>query len=586
MKRQQDIERILQEFKGIRNIPGIKTAKKRVLITKIKNERGECITSRTGIADAFGEFYKRLYEDKERDEFEHEMSDDRRIPEITTEELQSAISKLKTGKSPDSNGIRAEDIKACYDETREMVRQLFNEIIKRNNFTSDEWKKVKIKVIHKKGDVENVSNYRLICSFPALYKLFSTILYGRLYPMLDQKQAEDQAGFRKTYQTTDHFATYRLIEQKCHEWGIKMWTATVDFTKAFDSMTHESTWKALTSCNVDHEYVSLLRKIYRDQKASVQTDEESEIFDIRKRTKQGDPMSSLLFNTVLQYSLKDEIQRWQKKKGMGIYLSDHDRDCLTNLRFADDVMLFATSKEQLRKMMYEFKKATEKVGLRIHLDKTKILSNQSTINSNTKRYIEVGEMNIEILTRNESVKYLGQRISFHQQETLEIKSRIRAACATFHKYRQELTSKNYMLIHRLRLFDATVSPTLCYAAGTWTPSKEHERMIQSTQRKMLRLIIQTKRKIEKQDIEPKEEKGIVDITEDCSTDDESDDGQSTKSKDDVDSEVTFDEDSDKEMETIEIEEEDWIEYIKRSTADALDKMERAKIRCWNRTHKK
>ena len=75
-----------------------------------------------------------------------------------------------------------------------------------------------------------------------------------------------------------------------------------------------------------------------------------------------------------------------KKKGMGIYLSDHDRDCLTNLRFADDVMQFATSKEKVRKMMCDFKKATEKVGLRIHPDKTKILSNQSTINSDTKRY--------------------------------------------------------------------------------------------------------------------------------------------------------------------------------------------------------
>ena len=71
----------------------------------------------------------------------------------------------------------------------------------------------------------------------------------------------------------------------------------------------------------DHEYISLLRKIYRDQKASVQTDEESKIFDIQKGSKQGDPMSSLLFNTVLQYSLKDEIQRWQKKKGMGINLT-------------------------------------------------------------------------------------------------------------------------------------------------------------------------------------------------------------------------------------------------------------------------
>ena len=72
----------------------------------------------------------------------------------------------------------------------------------------------------------------------------------------------------------------------------------------------------------------------------------------------------------------------------------------------------------------------------------------------------------------------------------------------------------------------------------------------------------------------------------CSTDDGSGDGQSTKSKDDVDSEVTFAEDSDEEMDTIEIEEEDWIEYIKRSTVDALDKMERAKIRCWKQDTQK
>ena len=128
---------------------------------------------------------------------------------------QSANSKQANLQS---NGIRAEDIKACDDETREMMRQIFNEIIKRNNFTPDEWKKVKIKVIHKEGDVEDVSNYRPICSLPAMYKLFSTILYGRLYPMLDRNQAEDQAGFRKTYQTTNHLATYRMMEQKCQEW--------------------------------------------------------------------------------------------------------------------------------------------------------------------------------------------------------------------------------------------------------------------------------------------------------------------------------------------------------------------------------
>ena len=156
-----------------------------------------------------------------------------------------------------------------------MVRQIFNAVIKQNEFTLEAWKKVKIKVLHKKGDVEDVGHYRPICS--ALYKLFSTTFYGRLYPRVDQEQAEDQAGFRSSYQTTDHFATYRMIEQKCHEWSIRMWIATIDFTKAFDSITHKSIWKALKCCGINHEYTSLLKKIYKDQKASVQTDVESNI---------------------------------------------------------------------------------------------------------------------------------------------------------------------------------------------------------------------------------------------------------------------------------------------------------------------
>ena len=122
--------------------------------------------------------------------------------------------------------------------------------------------------------------------------------------------------------------------------------------------------------------------------------------------------------------------------------------------------------------------------------------------------------------------------------------------------------KKYMHKHRLRLFDATVSPTVCYAAGTWTPNKDHERMIQSTQRKMLRLIIQTKRKnkkIVKQDIGPKEENEEVDINEMCSTDDESGDGQSTSIQNHVDREVSFEDDADEEIDTTVIEEEDWIE---------------------------
>ena len=85
-----------------------------------------------------------------------------------------------------------------------------------------------------------------------------------------------------------------------------MWTVTTDFTKAFDSITHKSIWKALNSCGIEHDYISLLKKIFRDQ---VLTAEESNMFEIKKGTKQGDLLSSLLFNMFLQKALEDDIPR-------------------------------------------------------------------------------------------------------------------------------------------------------------------------------------------------------------------------------------------------------------------------------------
>ena len=61
-----------------------------------------------------------------------------------------------------------------------------------------------------------------------------------------------------------------------------------------------------------------------------------------------------------------------------------------------------------------------------------------------------------------------------------------------------------------------------------------------------------------------------------STDDESGDGQSTTTHNDVDSEVSFEDDADEEIDTTLIEEEDWIEYIKRSTEEAMEKMGKRK----------
>ena len=95
---------MLEVFSGFEIIPGIKSANRRILFTKI-NERGEVNTSRKGIANVFGEFHSKLYDDDQYDnteteydknETENNMEDRgtdtkemKEILEITTEELQT-----------------------------------------------------------------------------------------------------------------------------------------------------------------------------------------------------------------------------------------------------------------------------------------------------------------------------------------------------------------------------------------------------------------------------------------------------------------------------------------------------------------
>ena len=188
---------------------------------------------------------------------------------------------------------------------------------------------------------------------------------------------------------------YRILEQRSRKWGVPLYISTINFTKAFDSIKHSAIWNSLRYYGIKPAYVKLLQKLYKQQEGTVLTDKESEVFPIRKGTTQGDPLSSLLFNTVLQYSLETNLTTWQENKE-GIRLSDKTEDCLTNLRLADGVLLFFTSLEKLRDLLCDFKASTEEVGLGIHPDKTKILSNQDNVK---EKEISVDDIKIEILKR-------------------------------------------------------------------------------------------------------------------------------------------------------------------------------------------
>ena len=160
-------------------------------------------------------------------------------------------------------------------------------------------------------------------------------------------------------------------------------------------------------------------------------------------------------------------------------------------------------------------------GLVIHPEKTKILTNATKkTGRGIARSAVVHDMSVQILPSDGSVKYLGHKLSFDDYQGTELRNRIRAGWAKFMANKQELTSKTYTLNDRLRLFDAVVSPTVLYASGARALTKEQERSIQGTQRKMLRMILGAGRRPQPLDPSSIHEDFDVDSDVDIATDEE------------------------------------------------------------------
>jgi len=452
------------------------------------------------IANIFATFYEELYSKhdvEETHEDTRQVNGDR-VPAFTDNELVKALKTLKNGKCKDTVGVRAEMLKNTGNNMRKVLLDLFNSILQGTLDTPKSWKRSVITVLYKSGDPTEPKNYRPICIIPLLYKLFSKLLYSRLYPILEQAQCPDQAGFRHGYSTVDHLFVFKMLQEKSQEFQLNTWAAALDFKKAFDSIDQTYLWNALGEQNVPKTYIEVLQGLYRSQSAQVKTDKMSREFVIERGTKQGDPLSSLLFNAVLERVMRRVKDSFGMKK-YGIKLGATEDMRLSNLRFADDVILVATSLKHLSEMLLQVQKEAAKCGLGLHPEKTKIISSTNKNGRPGTTNAKIGEMKIEIIPIQSSIKYLGCQISFGEMQDMELRQRIRGGWAKFMEHKQELTGAHYSLNSRLKLFDAVITPTVLYGSECWTTTKNLEDILQTTQRKMLRMILgRGRRRIETQ----------------------------------------------------------------------------------------
>ena len=132
----------------------------------------------------------------------------------------------------------------------------------------------------------------------------------------------------------------------------------------------------------------------------------------------------------------------------GIKFGDGVGYCISNLRFADDVLLLSTSLNQLKTMMTDFKRSTR-------LKRKSSPTKNQTKKRSASRQHHNGDTSPK---RKSEVSWTSNY--FSATRTIEIKSSIRAAWPFFARYRQEMTSRSHLLWCRLRLLDAMMTPTM------------------------------------------------------------------------------------------------------------------------------
>ena len=116
------------------------------------------------------------------------------VPEPSAFEVELAIGKLKSHKSPGIDEKPAELIKAGDGTICGEIHKLITCIWKKEKLP-EEWKESIIVPIHKKGDKTDCNNYRGISLLPTTYKMLSNILLSRLTPYAKEIIGDHQCGF-------------------------------------------------------------------------------------------------------------------------------------------------------------------------------------------------------------------------------------------------------------------------------------------------------------------------------------------------------------------------------------------------------
>ena len=178
-----------------------------------------------------------------------------------------------------------------------------------------------------------------------------------------------QAGFRKGRRTSDQIANICWVIEKARKFLKNIYFCFSDYAKAFDCVDHNKLWKILKGMGIPDHLTCLLRNLYAGQEATIRNGHgTTEWFQIGKEYVKAVILLPCLFNLYAEYIIRNAGLE-EAQAGIKIF-----RRNINNLRYADDTTLMAESEKELKSILMKVKEESEKTGLKLNIQKTKIMA--------------------------------------------------------------------------------------------------------------------------------------------------------------------------------------------------------------------
>jgi hypothetical protein len=265
------------------------------------------------------------------------------MKEITEADVMSAISSGNSAKAPGPDGLGYSAYKPFADVLAKPLARLFNRFLQGDDLP-EHMKRGIITILYKgKGDVRRIENRRPITLLDVDYKIFSTIIASRLQEVAKLLISQPQNGFIRGRWILDNVVTMNEVFRSTRQYNQghqQQWQPVVtliDFVKAFDRVAHRAILEVFKHTGAPTAFIVLVSNMLSGVLVQVLVNGNlTADFHIGRGTRQGDPLSPLLFVFVIE-TLSRAVQSHSDIRGIKISTNVEVRIELV----ADDVALVA-----------------------------------------------------------------------------------------------------------------------------------------------------------------------------------------------------------------------------------------------------